>query len=273
MLNSEAFWKEYNQKGYCILKLKNVAQLHTIADNITTNYSISNTRFFYSLLELDAASSKSVSALVSSFFYSELQNILDNYQFLTGSFLSKPPHAKDELLLHQDWNYVDETMYTPITCWAPLADTDTTSGGMFLIEGSHKFQNNIRSNNYETSRFLSTEFPEELIKKVQVKVGEVLLFNPSIWHGSSPNRSDKNRNVLTCIAIPKEAKVIYAHKIDENTCSVYTLENDGIENYLTYFVRNEIPPTIANSRKTFSYSHIDITIQTLKNKIDENSKG
>lgn len=86
--------------------------------------------------------------------------------------------------------------YPNVFCWCPLTDVDEMNGAMQVIPGSHKLLPVMR----DTARTdYYWPFVEKLPAKmvtVPLKAGQALVFEDSIIHGSTPNRSNEDRLVL-----------------------------------------------------------------------------
>ena len=217
------------------------------------NYECSDKDFIYSLLTFDPETNIAISDRVTGFFKQSLPALADK-RFSTGSFLIKPGNIATELLLHQDWTYAESERPGPITCWAPLIDTGPESGGIFLIKGSQSFFKTYRSNSYATSRFGISDIGPEVVTFLEVKRGEILLFDPSVWHGSAMNTGAKPRVAVTCLMQTEPDNLFYFHKKDEQTCEVYEFPEYGLESYLRSLVHNEIPEAL-RLVKSISYHH------------------
>ena len=244
---------EYKKNGYCIVPY-DIEKCIAIEKYIgQLDYGETTQNFVYSLLTFNSEINVEISKQVTCFFSKCLPEAGGN-RFTTGSFLVKPGHVSSELQLHQDWTYSDYNDIAPVTCWAPLIDAGPNTGGIFLIKGSHNFFNSYRSNSYPTSRFGLAEIDNGALTFLEVKRGEILLFNPSLWHGSAVNTGSASRIAVTCLMIPENNKLLYFHKHEEHTCMVFELPEYGLETYLRNLVANEIP-TALKLIKTIPYRH------------------
>lgn len=211
-------------------------------------------KFTYSLLALELEERKEVSVLVRDFFEHKLHEKFDDFKFISGSFLIKPSLDQSILSLHQDWSYVWQNRFPIYTCWSPLMDTDEMSGSLFFLKGSHQYFNNFRSKDYETARINALDaFGSKLVSLV-VKRGDLVLFNPSVFHGSYPNLQNIQRIAITCLAMPSEAEVLYFSKLNNEFCQPIVIGDEGVENYLAHLVNGVIPQDLERS-SLISYSH------------------
>jgi ectoine hydroxylase-related dioxygenase (phytanoyl-CoA dioxygenase family) len=124
-----------------------------------------------------------------------LSEHLKDFKPFVASFVAKEVNTKGVVPAHQDWSFVDreEDGYSSITCWIALVDTNLDNGGMGVIRGSHKFMQNHRPSPspqcpVPLSEHMFSIFP--YLKTLEVKAGEVLMFDNRTFHASPPNTSD-----------------------------------------------------------------------------------
>lgn len=123
---------------------------------------------------------------------------LKDFKPFVASFVIKEVNPKGVVPAHQDWSFVDreEDGYTSITCWIALVDTHMDNGGMGVIRGSHKFMQNHRPSPspqcpVPLAEHMFSIFP--YLHTIDVKAGEVLMFDNRTFHASPPNTSDAVR--------------------------------------------------------------------------------
>ena len=260
---------KFDEEGYVVLNLFSPNQIDNLIDitSIVDIQSVSD--FFYSLIELPSSQNKQIHESISSVILPALDNIFINYRNIAASFLVKPGNTMSELMLHQDWCYTDETEYNTITCWIPLCDVNEDNGAVFLIPGSHKFIN-IRSASYPTERILSSEIGNRNCLPINLNVGQMLCFNPAIWHGSYPNKKNINRSVVTTIIMSNEAPFLYFQKQNDQNCDVYELNDDCFENYLNKMAYGTLPDGLIKVRN-INYKHEPIKAEEVILKIIGNN--
>jgi hypothetical protein len=106
-------------------------------------------------------------------------------------FYFKPPGARGQEL-HQDNFYLRVKPGTCAAAWIAVDDADFENGGMKLVPGSNDYQI-VCPERADAATSFTTDYvrpPEGLsAQHVDLKAGDVLFFNGSIIHGSSPNSS------------------------------------------------------------------------------------
>jgi len=121
-------------------------------------------------------------------------------------FYFKPPKARGQEL-HQDNYYLRVKPGTCMAAWIAIDDADFENGGMKVVPGSQDFEV-VCPTEADASTSFTTDFvaPPEGYEAVHVdlKAGDVLFFNGSLIHGSSPNVSDTRfRRSLICHYVPR----------------------------------------------------------------------
>jgi len=126
-------------------------------------------------------------------------------------FYFKPPKARGQEL-HQDNYYLRVKAGTCMAAWLAVDDADFENGGMKVVPGS---QNHIVECPKQADPLTSftTDYvaPPEGMEAVHVdlKAGDVLFFNGSLIHGSSPNVSPTRfRRSLIFHYIPRHCEEV-----------------------------------------------------------------
>lgn len=116
-------------------------------------------------------------------------------------FYYKPMGARGQAL-HQDNFYLNVRPGTCIAAWTAIDDADEENGGMSVVPGSHKLGVQCpgmadMSQSFTTELVAVPEGFQEV--PVRMKAGDVLFFNGSMIHGSTPNSStDRFRRAFIC---------------------------------------------------------------------------
>jgi len=233
--------ESFDRDGYFVTDTSlNANEIDKIKSEISQFTRPVNSDLFFSLLENNYEDNKRISEILFPYFSSLAQKYCKEYRINTPSFLIKPANTTQELFLHQDWNYVDETEWQSATIWLPLVDTDKYNGGLFVMPGSHLFFNNFRSNSLPTSRLPITNSLLPHIKKLNVEAGQVVLFHPALFHGSFPNVSESNRIVITAILLPANAPFLHYTQAEEvGMINQYVIEEDSFIECLSDFTQDD----------------------------------
>lgn len=91
-----------------------------------------------------------------------------------------------------------------ITCWIPLADIDAACGGLALSEGS------LRNGIFADRWFDKNLVAEDSWARADYRLGDVVMFMPSMLHSGLPNSSNRFRLSLDIRVLrPSSARPIY----------------------------------------------------------------
>lgn len=207
------------------------ANLHIEAEQlyayISTHLKSVNADFYYSLMDNSYETNKVIQKTLLGILHSFFETHFTDYKILNASFLAKPAHTKEEFLLHQDWSYTDEKKFSAYNIWIPLTDVSEQNGAMFFLPGSHLWFENYRSGSLLSSRITSDGVLKSFIQTVPLTKGQMILFNPAVFHGSHPNFSNQNRLVVASTILPEDAPFLYYNKgeADDEVC-VFDIKTD-----------------------------------------------
>jgi ectoine hydroxylase-related dioxygenase (phytanoyl-CoA dioxygenase family) len=141
---------------------------------------------------------------------------------LMGHLLNEPARAQDYIFLrpanpgkathiHCDYPFFTRTTETVATAWIALGDIPTELGPLYILEGSHRFQDVVDSHrgfdiSHDTSRKAAfDETPLELMQQRNIRLlttdfeaGDIVVFGMFLLHGALDNVSPENRVRLSC---------------------------------------------------------------------------
>lgn len=235
--------------GYVLLDADMHKEVAEIERYIRTHFKLPHKGFYYSLLNNDPAKNKEINDHINLILEPFYQEFFTECRILTQSFLAKMAHTQDELFLHQDWSYTDETKYQASNIWIPLRDVTAQDGAMFFLPGSHLWLRNLRSGSLPTLRASYTEFPPHAISTIEMRRGQVLVFHPAVFHGSHPNTSAEDRIVVTATAFQHSAPFLY-YDLDQGSDSVavYQLDDEAFLRSLPVLAYGGAPAAPAPAR-------------------------
>lgn len=141
---------------------------------------------------------------------------------LMGHLLDAPSRAQDYLFLrpanagkhtrvHCDYPFFTRETEQVLTAWIALGDAPLPLGPLFLVEGSHRFEDLVRSHRgfdvaRDTSRQAAfSETPLALARDRDARLlctdfsaGDVVVFGMFLLHGALDNTANDNRLRLSC---------------------------------------------------------------------------
>jgi hypothetical protein len=242
MLQDHTLDNQLKRDGFILLNANINTEVNELEGYIKQNFEAPKSGFYYSLLNNDYQKNKALSDFIIQTIHSFVEHTLSHYRLLTGSFLVKVANNPEELFLHQDWNYTDEELYETYNVWIPLTDVTEENGALFFLPGSHLWFKNQRSGSLPSARISHSHFPRSAVQIVNVKRGQVVLFDPAVFHGSMPNHSKQNRTIVTATAFSKDAPFWYYHLDKEKqNIQVYHLEDEAFLKELEPLAMGGIP--------------------------------
>lgn len=145
----------------------------------------------------------------------------------SGTHLVKPRGLNSFLATHQDSSIVDEEKHNAILFWTPLQKINFLNGELFVLKGSHKFENKYRS----TTIPWKFKNVQNLIYKysipIKIKLGQVCFFHSALIHHSGYNFTTKYRMAVSSFITDKDANLLnyYMDKnAAGNTIEVYEVD-------------------------------------------------
>lgn len=165
-------------------------------------------------------------------------HLFNQYKLYSSTFLIKPSMNQSEMNLHQDWSFTIEEQHSAATIWIPLDDVDVDNGCVFALPSTHLIKNNFRSHTLPSSRIKRNEQLEPYIQSFPLKKGDILIFNPAVFHGSYPNQTLQNRIAFAITIMPQNAPLVYADKLNDSQIKLHYLEDTAILQQITSIVNN-----------------------------------
>jgi hypothetical protein len=238
----QSWQQSFDEKGYIVIDSIEEALLEALGLLLQKIPSKKNSVSLYaSNFEADYQSNLIIENGIRELLNEQLKHIFQDYHFLTGHFMSKPPSPDSEFQLHQDWSITDEQNYDVVHLWIPLQDTDSYNGGMFVVEGSHLFFNNLRSGSLDIPRLQTDRYVKKMITPLIVKRGQMLVYHPALFHGSFSNNSDVNREAVLVNLLQKDAPLFYYHLASANEVEVYALNKKALLTDLPLMAKGKLP--------------------------------
>ena len=109
----------------------------------------------------------------------------------------KNPNEQGFVSYHQDAKYIGLEPHNWVTVWVALTDSYEKNGCMKMWPKSHlqikDHNEKINKNNLLTRGQTVENVPEEKVKLVELKAGQISLHHPRIVHGSGINKSNDRR--------------------------------------------------------------------------------
>ena len=209
LFKDQALNKELETYGLVKLRLPNSSIVDVCQEVFDKHYPSlppETQKYFYSAVQLqDYHVKKDISDSLRSAFSSFLEDTIKNHKALVFTFLIKDAAEKSMLDIHQDWSIVDEREHCSYSFWVPLSNSTKKNGTIYALLGSHRFPLNIRGAGIPPKYFPVRDSAIARMKRVDVKRGELLIFDQSLIHYSPPNNSKEPRIAVVSSIIPENA--------------------------------------------------------------------
>jgi len=132
-------------------------------------------------------------------------NILDSVESIIGknilvcstTLFIKNANQNGFVSYHQDAKYIGLEPHNWVTAWIAITDSNETNGCMKMWPGSHadlkEHDQKFNQGNLLTRGQTIKNVPEDQVKSIELKAGQMSLHHPRIIHGSGINKSGDKR--------------------------------------------------------------------------------
>jgi hypothetical protein len=176
------------------------------------NFQKPNGGMFYSVYSRDLAYRQNVHRGIEEILTPVYSKLFHDYKSVLNSFIVKVSGPESEFSLHQDSTGLDEMKYSCLSVWIPLQDTYTSNGCMCAVPYSHKMFSPYRGISFPQPFDNINDTVRRYLKPIEMKAGEILLFDNRLVHNSVINSSGKDRIVIMSGIFPKEASILSCYK-------------------------------------------------------------
>lgn len=180
--------------------------------------------YFTSNIHTDRLTARAVDQDLKGALGPALAEALPGLEPFLAAFISKGAHS-GSVGLHPDWTYTDERRHRTTLVWCPLVDTDGDNGTLHVVPGSHRWVHGLRG---------SGDFPsavdgvEDLLLAqavtVPLRVGQAIVYDAALLHGSSPNTSGRPRPVAAVALAPVGAQLVHFHRGDDGVTAGHAID-------------------------------------------------
>ena len=206
----------FEKNGYVVLPIleqDKVEQLKSYYNN-SAIASEKHEGFHVSMDSADKDFCRATRDFVWSLVLPEMEKYVSNFKPFVASYTAKEPSPRGIVPPHQDWSFADgeQEGNCSITCWIALVDTTLDNGALGVIPGTHRLMQNHRpSPSPQTPVPLANHMFElfPFTQLVEMKAGEMLMFDNRTFHASPPNIAQNTRLAVGIGITQKDAQLIH----------------------------------------------------------------
>jgi|JI9StandDraft_1071089.scaffolds.fasta_scaffold48833_2 hypothetical protein len=195
--------------------------------------------YYPSLMSADVEYKERTHATVRDLLWPRVSTVIDGFSPLLGVFMVKHPGPDTEVPPHQDWIVADESERQTMNAWVPLVDVTPEMGQMRVLPGSHRWLEGLRGSPTFPTQWeaVHRRVRDELMEPVEVPVGQALIYDIRLLHGTPPNLSGETRVVSSIYGIPEGSSSIHYYRDPDGTVSGYRVPM----NFCTVFNIGDVP--------------------------------
>jgi len=231
----------FEKEGYTVFPLLAQDEIRELKEYYESKHLIDENGFGFhiSMDNTDKDMCREIRDKVWGVALPRLSEHLENFKPFVASYVVKEVNPKGVVPAHQDWSFADreEEGYCSITCWITLVDTTLDNGEMGVIRGSHKFMQNHRpspspQSPVPLSDHMFSIFP--YLHTIDMKAGEVLMFDNRTFHASPPNVSSQARIAVGVGVTQKDAQLVHYYMKPDGSFKTMLRYNVDEDFYLKY---------------------------------------
>jgi hypothetical protein len=176
---------------------------------------------------------------VTEHLWPRFEALLDGYRPHLGVFMVKHPGPDTEVVPHQDWIIAEGSDRPSMTAWMPLTPVTPRAGRMRVLPGSNHWLAGLRgSPSFPTAwEGVYERVRDELMTEVVIDVGQAMVYDISLLHGTPPNHADDVRVVASLYAVPGDTTPVHYYRSPEGAVSGYHVPS----NFCTRFAIGDVP--------------------------------
>lgn len=267
VFKDEKLQERFEQDGYVKLKLftsEQLSKLRSYYDTVRQPHeaAIQNPSLYSSVDTGNSELLINLDKLVKGMIMEQVDSVFKNYQTLISNYLVKESGDNTELMPHQDLSFVNEPEECSFNVWIPLQETNSKSGQLRILKGSHRIREMLRVvPEYPRPFVRFQDTIRELFTDIETTIGECVVINHSVVHGSTVNLTGQPRVavILSMCSAPANVYYYYMPNGDSSKIEKYLMRP---EDY--YYFNSDGRPAKAKLADTISYSFEHTSEETFK---------
>lgn len=262
--------RTFKRRGWVVVSAwdpqvpERLAEIHGRQDdNGAQGYHVTST-------SLDLDFRRAVADEIGQSLAPAIGELLVDYEPYTAALVVKEAVGDSTVYAHQDGTCNDEDERPGVVAWIPVTPLDAEAGYLRGLWGSHRYTPGVRSTPPTTAPFeaVRDELLVDEMPPIIVRLGQALLFDSRLVHGSEPNRSGQLRLAGYLRFHPvgvtarhywwdKEANVVHGYAVDRDFFLTHIWNQAPEQASFTSFVPDEPRQlTVADLRRLRRRSRI-----------------
>jgi hypothetical protein len=241
IFNNKLFQQEFDRNGFVKIKFFSTEDMQPLLacfDKYAYAHLIKNGGFHHTThhtknWDLIAEVSTKLIGLLRA----RLDEIFTNYAVLGGNFILKDYGINTEFVPHQDWTLMDETKYHSANLWLPLHDLMGNNGMLRFLPGSMHLVRNLRMAPHYPDLFgkiMPLVYPH--MQTVPLQLGEAVVFDCCLLHGSFANTSDTYRKNIIIGIYSADAEFKFYYNTQQGNPPLIEEYHINPDEFLTFAV-------------------------------------
>ena len=267
VFKDEILQARFEREGYLKLKLFTpcqIAKLRDYYDNVKPQHEAAlQSPSLYSSVETGNPELLiAIDKIVKDTVLEQVESVFQNYQLLISNYLIKDTGDQTELMPHQDLTFVNEPNECSFNLWIPLQKTDRNSGQLRIVKGSHRISKTLRVVPSYPQPFIKFQNTfRDLFTDIETEIGECVVINHSVFHGSSVNLTGQPRVAVILGLCSAPADIHYYYMPDGDNARIERYRMTA-EDY--YHFKADGRPSHARLVETVSFPFEPASKQTFK---------
>lgn len=167
--------------------------------------------FESSYIDDDTQMREAIDAEVRAILAPQVDRFLHDYKILTCGVFIKAPGG-GTFGLHHHWTVLDDFRKYVVNFWCPLQETTIESGTLHVLPKTHKiFPEKVTFSYRSCYSKYEAELRRKYSQPLPSRPGQAVIFDNSLHHWSSPNKSSVARIAIHCTCIPGEEEPIFLY--------------------------------------------------------------
>lgn len=262
ILKDKELENQMDRDGYVVLDLLDDATVRLLKAAYEKEFGTTSTSIgrFTPMEHCTPDSKRLIHHFILDTIRPKLDSYFKDYQTPIASYFTKYARSAGDLSWHTDASIMLNTNLEPhYGIWCPLVDVTAENGALCVVEKSHKFSHVVFLPGISWPYGPYSSDFERTKKVIEIKAGQIVLFDLRLVHHATPNNTDEDR-IVFCVRLTHTKSKYYSFTCEtENSETVSVFEEEP-----NYYLRDDWSGENQAANKTKKigeiqgiYSHIN----------------